>query len=161
MLVFTDGSHSRKPKMSGMGAVLIVSDKVHSFGAYTNKCSDNNVAEIAAIAMAIQYIKDFKIADRSTDKTINIMTDSSYAIHRLKYGTEGRDEFEKKCLKYIRDFLVETDKKVSFLHIKGHIHDGTKYSYYNNVADEIAGDYRRLGLEKQQVYINQKKNKTR
>lgn len=156
MIIFTDGSHSLKPRMSGFGAVLLYKGREHTFGTYTNKCRDNNVAEIAAIAMAIQYICNNKIVDRMDDKTITIISDSATALRKISQRNKGQDEFESSCLNYIYDFLDFTRKKVKFMQIKGHIHDGTKLSYYNNIADNLAGDYRRLGLELQQEHMNKK-----
>lgn len=150
MLIFTDGSHSLKPRMSGFGAVLIYKGREHTFGTYSNQCRDNNVAEIAAIAMAVQYIQDNKIVDKMEDKTITIISDSECALRRITQNREGSDEFESNCLNYIQEFLNSTNKKITFMQIKGHIHDGTKLSHYNNIADNVAGEYRRLGLELQQ-----------
>lgn len=157
MIIFTDGSHSTKPRMSGLGAVILYKDKEYSVGTYTNQCRDNNVAEIASIAMAIQYISNNKILDRMEDKNITIISDSETALRKIKQKCVGKDEFECECLEYIQEFLDFTNKKVSFLQIKGHVHDGTKLAYYNNIADDIAGDYRRLGLELQQKHMNKKK----
>ena len=160
MLIFTDGSFTRKPKMGGMGAVLITdNNKCHEFGAYSNKCNDNNVTEIAAIAMAIHYIKQHKVDQKSKDKTITIISDSQYAVRKIRQNCEGKDEFEDKCLSYIRNFLEETNKKVSFLQIKGHVHDNTKFAYYNNVADDVAREYRLKGLERQQKRFQFKQSK--
>lgn len=50
MEIFTDGSHSLKPRMSGVGAVILNNGHEHQIGAYTDKCVDNNVAEVVAIA---------------------------------------------------------------------------------------------------------------
>lgn len=156
MIIFTDGSHSTKPRMSGLGAVILYKDREHSFGTYTNQCRDNNVAEVAAIAMAIQYINNNKIVDRMEDNTITIVSDSETALRKIRQKCEGSDEFECDCLNYIQEFLAFTKKKVNFMQIKGHVHDGTKLSYYNNIADDLAGDYRRLGLELQQERKNKK-----
>lgn len=160
MLIFTDGSHSLKPRMSGFGAVLLYKNKEHTFGTYSNQCRDNNVAEIAAIAMAIQYICDNKIVDKMEDKTITIISDSETALRKISQKCEGKDDFEQSCLDYINEFLDYTHKKITFMQIKGHIHDGTKLAYYNNIADNIAGDYRKLGLELHQERMN-KKHKTK
>ena len=162
MLIFTDGSYSRKPNMAGLGVVILYRDRQVNIGRYDNRCIDNNVAEIAAIALAIQYIKNNKIIDKVKNKTINIISDSSYAIRKLnRIDSNGRDKFEQNCLDFIRNFLDETNKKVSFLQIKGHTHDGTKYSYYNNIADQIAGEERLKGLERQKLFINKKMRKYR
>lgn len=162
MLIFTDGSYSRKPNMAGLGVVILYRDKQINIGRYDNRCTDNNVAEVAAIALAIQYIKNNKIVDKIKDKTINIISDSSYAIRKInRRDSNGKDVFEQNCLGFIRNFLDETNKKVSFLQIKGHIHDGSKYSYFNNIADQIAGEERLNGIERQRMFINKKKRRYR
>ena len=143
MLIFTDGSHSTKPRMSGLGAVILFNNREHTFGTYTNKCRDNNVAEIAAIAMAVQYIQDNKIVERMEDKTITIISDSETALRKINQKSQGH-------------FLTLTKKKIKFMQIKGHIHDGTKLSHYNNVADDLAGDYRRIGLELHRTRVSKK-----
>lgn len=158
MIIFTDGSYSKKPNMGGMGAVILYKEKQISVGCYSKDCKDNNVAEIAAIAMAIRYIKNNKIIDSIKDKTVTIISDSTYAIRKLTTnGSIGRDKFEQKCIDYVRNFLIETNKKVSFLHTKGHVHDGTKLSFYNNIADNIAGEERLKGIQKEQNKIINKR----
>ena len=97
MIIFTDGSHSTKPQMSGFGAVILYKGREHKFGTYSDKCRDNNVAEIAAIAMSIQYIVDNKILETMTDKTITIISDSETALRKITQGAIGNDEFEKMC----------------------------------------------------------------
>ena len=42
---------------------------------------------------------------------------------------------------------TDTLKRINFMQIKGHVHDGTKLAYYNNEADILAGEYRQIGLE--------------
>ena len=73
MIIFTDGSFSTKPDIAGLGAVILINDKEHRFGTYDNRCRDNNVAEIAAISMALQYVKHHKIDTRDDVKTITII----------------------------------------------------------------------------------------
>lgn len=154
MLLFTDASHGYKPLMSGLGFVLIDKHKEYNAGAYTNQCRDNNIAEVAAVAYAIKYCCDNKIFDKTSDKTLTIITDSAYTIQRIRDKTPPRTDIEEKCLNYIHDFIRRSKFKVKMLQIKGHIHDGTKFSHYNNIADNIAGEYRYLGihtLEKEKI----------
>lgn len=150
MEIFTDGSHSLKPRMSGVGAVILNNGHEHQIGAYTDKCVDNNVAEVVAIAFAIKYIKDHKIIDNSKDKNIIIYSDSANALRKIHQLSPGKDEFEQQALDFIQDFLQTTSKKVTLFQIKGHVHDGTKIAYYNNIADGLASDYRYIGLVKLQ-----------
>lgn len=148
MEIYTDGSHSLKPRMSGVGVVIIDNGRIYQIGAYTNKCVDNNVAEVMAIAFAIKYISDNKIIDKTKSKTITIYSDSANALRKIKQNSKGKDDFEQSALDYIQDFLDFTHKKINFFQIKGHVHDGTKLSFYNNVADDIAREYRLQGLER-------------
>jgi len=156
MLVFTDASHSPKPRMSGLGAVIILNDKEFKIGSYIKDCRDNNVAEMAAICLACKFIDKNKLQDQC--KTITIISDSETALHRITNGTPPQDDFEKYCMDIIDDFLIR-NPKVSFMQCKGHVQDGTKLSYYNNIADDIAGDYRRMGLELEKTPNGKKKKK--
>lgn len=156
MLIFTDGSFSTKPKMSGLGAVILFNDQEHTIGCYSKDCVDNNVTEIAAIAMALQYV-DSKMS-KCSDKTITIMSDSEYALRKINQSCEGKDEFEQSCLDFINEFMMKhNSKKINFMHIKGHVHNGDKLSHYNNMADRIAGEYRLIGLELDREYQNKKR----
>lgn len=111
MEIFTDGSHSLKPRMSGVGAVILNNGNEHQIGAYTDKCVDNNVAEVVAIAFAIKYIKDHKIIDNSKDKNLIIYSDSANALRKIRQLSPGKDDFEQTALDFIQDFLQTTSKK--------------------------------------------------
>lgn len=153
MEIFTDGSHSLKPRMSGVGAVIISNGCEYEIGSSTNKCENNNVAEVMAIAFAIKYIRENGILEKCQDKNILIFTDSMYALRKIRQNAQGCDEYEQKALNYIHHFQETSKKKISFFQVKGHIHDGTKLSYYNNIADTLAQDYRYLGLVKYQDQV--------
>jgi ribonuclease HI len=134
--------------MAGLGAVIKYNDNEDCIGCYSQKCYDNNVAEVASIAMALQYVKDSNILEECRDKTITIITDSSFALHRINYNPVGRDQFEQECLDTIHNFMKESKRKVNFLQVKGHVHSGgDKLTHYNCIADRIAGEYRLVGLE--------------
>ena len=143
-MIFTDGSFSRKPKVSGIGYVILTNKCEISNGCYNFKIKDNNVAEVYAIYRALKFVENHNF----NDKTIQILTDSDYAVRKIKNMGLGRDELETKFLTYIQEFTSKTDKKISYMLIKGHQHDGSKYSYYNNLADNIAGEQRLLGLQR-------------
>lgn len=154
MMIFTDGSFSRKPKVSGIGYVILTNKCEISNGCYNFKLKDNNVAEVYAIYRALQFVEKHHF----DDKTIQILSDSDYALRKIKNMSLGRDELESKFLSYIQKFVQKSDKKVSFMLIKGHTHDGSKYSYYNNLADHIAGEQRLLGLQRLKNIQNKKRN---
>lgn len=154
MLIFTDGSHSLKPRMSGLGAVIIHNNHEISIGGYSTDCRDNNVAEMAAIAMACKFVKE----NNYKAKTISIISDSETALRKITRGAFGQDDYEQKCLDYIRDFIIE-NPKVNFMQVKGHQTDKNKLSYYNRMADAIAGDYRKMGLELERTKPSKRKIK--
>ena len=58
----------------------------------------------------------------------------------------------------IRDFIIE-NPKVNFMQVKGHQTDRNKLSYYNRMADAIAGDYRKMGLELERTKPSKRKIK--
>lgn len=147
MLVFTDGSFSRKPNVAGAGFVIVSSDGklITSEGCYSYKCENNNIAEILAIATALKYINKKQIGE---NKTIEIVTDSDYARHKISNRFVSNNKFENKLLTYIYNFIDNYPKSINIILIKGHVHDGTKLSFYNNIADAIAGEYRHVALEK-------------
>ncbi len=155
MLIFTDGSFSTKPKMAGLGAVVLCEDKEHTIGCYTKDCVDNNVAEVASIAMAFQYVDS--MLEKTTDKTVTILSDSEYALRKINQRAIGKDEFEQECLNFIFETMKKHKQKFNFMHIKGHVHNGDKLSHYNNMADRIAGEYRLIGLELDREYQNKKR----
>ena len=45
------------------------------------------------------------------------------------------------------------------MQVKGHRTDNSKLSYYNRVADALAGDYRKIGLELAKLKTSKKKKK--
>lgn len=164
MEIFTDGSHSLNPKMSGVGAVIIDSGKEWEIGTYTEKCNNNNEAEVMAIAYAIKFIKEKKIDLYTNDNNIIIYSDSAYALRKLRDFEAGSSILEQKALDYIQNYLNNASKRITLFQIKGHVHDGTRLAHYNNIADMIAGDKRYLGLVRYQdrqfraSYMNRKNN---
>ena len=57
--------------------------------------------------------------------------------------------------------IVNSKKRVTFMQIKGHVHDGTKLAYYNNEADMLAGEYRQIGLELHYSNVGKKNKKAK
>lgn len=153
MMIFTDGSFSNQPKMCGIGIIVLDGKKKYEFGAYTEKCKDNNIAEIYAIAYALKQISENRIFKENADKHLIIMTDSMYAVNKIKNNQLGRDELEQKALDYIQYTIKQSKKTVSLFQMKGHTNDNTKLGYYNNLADQLANDYRFHGLVKYQDQI--------
>lgn len=147
MLIFTDASFSDNPKMSGLGSVIITDSEEISVGAYSKKCEDNNIAEVAAIAMALKHCETTKLFQRCEDKTVTFCTDSLYALRKVTEEREPKTDFEEKLLNYIQKSIKSANKKINFLHIKAHLDSDNKMNHYNKMADKIAGEYRMLGVE--------------
>lgn len=161
MMVFTDGSFSRKPNIAGIGYVILYNSREIQGGKYYFNCQNNNVAEIMAIYYALKYIDEHNFLD----KTVQILTDSEYAIRKIRKNYKNdvmisNNDYEEKMIEYIQSFETKTRKKLSVMFIKGHVHDGTKFSYYNNLADGIAKEQRLLGI-KNFNYLKIKKTKSR
>lgn len=152
MMVFTDGSFSKKPNVGGAGYIILSQNHEITGGRYLFNCSDNNVAEVFAIYSALKFIEKHNFKD----KTIQIISDSDYALRKINLNKEGRNEMESIFLKYIQEFQQKTNKKISFMLVKGHKHDKTKISFYNNLADEIAREQRLLGIERYKQTIKNK-----
>ena len=151
MLVFTDASFSRKPPISGCGIVILDKhDREFQVSTSSRKCRNNNIAEVLSVAVALDYInrneEQFK-----DEKTITIVTDSKYVIDHLNQHVYNND-YEQQLYDYIN--ICRCQMNINFFHIKGHVHDGTKFSYYNGIADEIAGEKRLEELEKYQLECN-------
>lgn len=163
MLIFTDASFSRKPPISGCGAVILdKNNKETHISASSRKCKNNNIAEVLSVAIALDYInrneEQFK-----DEKTITIVTDSKYVIDHLNQHIYN-NEYEQELYDYIN--ICRCQMNINFFHIKGHVHDGTKFSYYNDLADLIAGEKRLEELEKYNkenntILIKNKKNKSK
>lgn len=158
MELYTDGSFSSSPKMGGIGAVIICNDREHTIGNYSNKCEDNNVAEVAAIAYGLKYIRDNHLENTCPDKCLTIFSDSQNALIKINRDYTGKDDFEQSCLDYIHHFIETSPKIVTLFQVKGHVHNGTKIAHYNNIADAVAGEYRKFGLDLYKVK-NKRKDK--
>lgn len=146
MFVFTDGSFSSDPKMSGFGFLIIdKKDNIYCEGGYSQRCVDNNVAEVLAVEKALKYIDDYKLTKKSGDKTINIITDSRHVLKHL--DDLRQNDYETELFDNIRDLRYKY--KINFFHIKGHNNNNdNKLAYYNNIVDAIAKEQRLLGLER-------------
>lgn len=146
MIIFTDASYSSQTKVSGYGFVIVDKKFNYKAGNFSFKPKDNNVGEVAAIAEALEYSERNKIFERTDDKTLTIISDSASAVSRILCNKEGVDEFEQERLNTIHRILNKCKLKTTIFQIKGHnLTDNTKFSYYNEVCDAIAGDYRYLG----------------
>lgn len=163
MLIFTDASYSNNTKVAGFGFVIIENDREFRAGNFHSNCKDNNVAEIGAIASALEYCERLQLFSQTKDRTLTIITDSRTAEGRILTNSPGQDEQEQKWLKQIQESIRKSKLKTRVLQIKGHNEkDSSKFSQYNALTDWIAGDYRYLGeierrnqkVDNRQVYAD-------
>lgn len=145
MLIFTDASYSNKTKVAGFGFVIVSGDYEYRAGNFALNCSDNNVAEIGAIASALKYCETLGLFSKSIDRTLTIVTDSKTAEGRINRHEVGRHECEQGWLKFIERSIQRSGHTARVLQVKGHSKDNSKFSQYNEMADWIADDYRYLG----------------
>lgn len=164
MIIFTDASYSSQTKVSGYGFVILDKDFDYKAGNYSFEPRDNNVAEVSAIAEALEFCQKNGVFRRTKDKTLTIITDSKVAVRRILMEIPGVDSFEQAKLNKIKEILGKVKLKTTIFQIKGHgkENDGGKFGYYNEVCDAIAGDYRYIGeIEKEKVLTLVRKNNKR
>lgn len=145
MIIFTDASYSSQTNTSGFGFVIV--DKKFSYraGNYSFDCKSNNIAEVGSIAEALKYCQVLNLFKYTEDKTLTVITDSTYAVKRILENYVGETDQEEKYLVFIRDALRKCGLKTAVFQVKGHSKGEDKFSYYNEIADRIAADYRYLG----------------
>lgn len=135
---FVDGSSlgsakcgSRGP--SGSAAVLILSQngsltpkfqsKTHSFAKETT----NNVAELTAVLLAIDLVKESK----EPKKNIRIMTDSKYVQGMLDFNWNAKANVE--LIQKIKARILSNPANISFHWVKGH-----SKIVWNEMVDKLA-----------------------
>lgn len=150
MIIYTDASYSKNKNMSGLGIVFVQEDngksRISHFGTYSRVCRDNNTAEIAAIALVFDYLKERKCPIKlKQGEEITIVSDSQVALNKIHKMVFGSNDFERHCLRCIYDYCTYSGVKVVFRLCKGHCKDDSRDSYYNNMVDKLSNDYRKLG----------------
>lgn len=123
--VYTDGACSGNPGKAGIGIVLIYQDNtIEKISQYIGDNQTNNIAELTAILVALQTIKD------KTCKVI-IHSDSLYSINVLTGKSNANKN--KDLIKIIKSQLAKFKSSVEFVKVPAHSNDK-----YNNIADNLA-----------------------
>lgn len=165
MIIFTDASYSNQTKVSGYGFVVLDKDFDYKAGNYSFEPKDNNVAEIGAISEALSFCQKHNIFNKTKDKNLTIITDSKVAVRKILMNLSGNSKFEEDKLENIRKILnsIKNKLKITIFQIKGHSKekDYSKFGYYNEVCDAIAGDYRYIGEIEKEKNLKIIKNKKR
>lgn len=127
--IFTDGAYSSKRDQGGVGIVILDDDEniIWQYSNMYKKCT-NNQMEIAAIIIALRYIKE-------SNNHIIIYTDSMLVIGWL---TKGWKRNKNKKLLAEADKQLERFKNIEFIHVDGHQKDNSFETKWNNYVDKLA-----------------------
>lgn len=122
--IYTDGACSGNPGPAGSGVVLLGKDThmkvLHGLGEATN-----NIAELTAVKIALEYIADKHIS-------VVIYTDSKYVIGVISEGWKAKKNVD--LINEIKDLMVSFSK-IEFRWVKAH--NGNKW---NEVVDKLSRD---------------------
>lgn len=120
--IYTDGSSTGNPGISGIGILLIYKDKKKEISKNIGMAT-NNIAELKAIQIALKELKRF-------DLPIRIFTDSNYSIKVLTKQWKAKKNSE---LILKTQSLIDKFFDLEFIKVKGH--SGIKE---NEIADFFA-----------------------
>ena len=135
IVVYTDGGASPNPGPAGSGVLLMYGEHTLEIWEYLGK-STNNVAELTAILLALQNIKN---------KTLPILiySDSKYAIGVLTGNMKAT-----KNLDLIAKVREEMDKcpNVQLLKVKAHV--GIQHNEHVDKLVALARDTKQSGTRR-------------
>lgn len=129
MRIYTDAS--TRANISGLGYIATNSKNIEIYksGIVIDQ-KDNNTAELLAILYAIDDTENFI----QPKEKVTILTDSTYAINAIRYGTVRKEE--EPLVHKIQDMMTARD--YNLFHVKGHCQDGTTLSHFNKKADKMS-----------------------
>jgi ribonuclease HI len=111
IFIYTDGACSGNPGPAGSGVVVIQDDTIVHEISKPLGLATNNIAELTAIKLGIEFVKDFH------DTPVTLYTDSRYAIGILTMNWKAKANVE--LVASIRT-LMEPFKRLKIVHVKGH-----------------------------------------
>jgi ribonuclease HI len=132
--VFTDGSCNYKDGSGGWAWVAIDSDGTMETDSGYLSDATNNRMELHAPTMALTYLhEEYDSCD------VLIYSDSQYVV----LGCNDKTRSRKKNPKWWKrlDSAITLHNYVEWNHVKGH-----STSFYNGLADKLAGEARKEGL---------------
>ncbi len=109
--VYTDGACSGNPGPAGSGAVILQDDEVVHEISQSLGQGTNNIAELTAIKLALEYLKHHQ------DSPIILFTDSTYCIGLLTKNWKAKANVE--LVAELRE-LKDKFKALTIKHVKGH-----------------------------------------
>lgn len=133
--VFTDGSANYKDKSGGWAWIAVDAlDGIKKASGHHGDTTVNQM-ELTAPSEGLEYLHD---AYGPLD--VIVYSDSEYVVKGATDRQRKRrvnQEFWKRL-----DAAVDSHKYVEFIHVKGH-----SDQLFNEMADELAGNARKAGLE--------------
>lgn len=131
-VIYSDGAYSPLLDQGGVG-ILVFEDSKEIL-QYSNmyKRTSNNQMELAAIIIALRFIK------KKYD-SIKFYTDSQYVIGCASMGWSKKKnvrlwkEFDKQMRR-----VSKLCSDITFNHVRGHQTDPSEQTKYNNIVDKLA-----------------------
>jgi ribonuclease HI len=153
--VYTDGSCINNGKKNAKASIgIYFGNRYPSIHSLIEGKQSNNTAELTAIVVAYDFIKD----DLDSGKKIGIVSDSEYAIRCVTSYGEKCDKKDWKVdipNKELVQLAYTTYKNstVQFIHINSHTGKQDEHSLGNEEADRLAN--LALGVQKtNKIYLN-------
>lgn len=109
--IYTDGACSGNPGPAGSGVVVIQNDIVVHEISQSLGVGTNNIAELTAIKLALEFLKDYHRTQ------VTVYTDSTYSIGILTKTWKAKANV--KLVGSIRE-LMKPFKRLKLTHVKGH-----------------------------------------
>lgn len=147
IVVYTDGGASPNPGPAGSGILLLYEGHCLELWHYLGK-STNNIAELTAILLALQNIKN---------KTLPILlfSDSQYAIDILTNRKQA-----KKNLELIDQVKAEMAKCQQLTLLKVRAHVGIAHNEHVDKLVALARDTKQSGSRRSQIHSKSDKSDT-
>jgi len=145
MDIYTDGSGTTSGPI-GWCYCFVVDNEIIGYEAYWEDDGTSNRAEMIAV------IRGLERADRGTDRSVIVYTDSQYVANAFNLGwiwswptkkwknSRGRPVANRDLWEQLRDLTSRFDS-VIFKHVKGHTGNP-----FNEFCDRKAGEARRNAL---------------
>jgi L-asparaginase len=166
--IFTDGSCLGNPGPGGYGGIVLLEEKGNfieqtkipfldvnidvskKYNGRSIGSTTNNEMELKAILHGLITLKD-SYTKLSNNQKINIYSDSQYCIDSFtkwisSWKKNNWKNSSKKTVKN-KELFIEIlnfielnfkDNQINYIKVKAHTGNNDPYSYYNNIADQLA-----------------------
>lgn len=150
--VFTDGASTGKIGPGGWAYVMLIADRRWIKGAGPAKRTTNQRMEMIAVIMALR--------EAPPNSHVTVYSDSAYVINGMNSGwwikwhengwRNARGEPVKNQKLWLA--LLDAEKlheRVDYIHIRGHVENGTEDHKLNGLADEMAVRAKELAMKQE------------